>query len=208
VTPGRSRALARLAMAAVMAHGLLFILLHLRAPTLGVADSLISDYARSEHGLTSAAYLAFATVWLALAGALGRVTLVPKASISIGRLLFTVAAVTIVLAAFDPVATDPRHRESLGAMRTLMSRFARPGLFVGIVLISLGVRRVPGWENLSGSLIGLAVAAMTVYVVTIVIMLNVGWAGLGQRVLFLVVYAWVLLVSGRLATLASAPASG
>jgi Protein of unknown function (DUF998) len=193
-------------MIAVVVHCAVFVILHLLQPHLSVSTSLISDYAATEHRfLTSVAYLAFATVWFALARALGRITLVPLATITLARLLFVIAGVTIVLAAFDPMATDPRHRDSLGAMRTIMTRFARPGLFVGVVLVSLGVRRLPGWEDIAPKLTAVAAAALVVFVATIALLLNAGLGGIGQRLLFLLIYAWVLLFAGRLVSLTRQP---
>lgn len=186
--------MARVAIIAAGAHALLFLALHLLEPGLSPSTSIISDYARTDHGaVATAAFIAFGTVWGALAFALSRMGW--GGAIGAGRMLFVLAMAAILVAAVFPATADPRTGSVLARVQNVV---ARPGLFLGVLLVSLGLRRAEGWEAVGSTLVGLAVAAVTLLIATVGLLLEAGWGGVGQRVLFLVLYAWVWLVARRI----------
>lgn len=172
-------------MAAVGLHALLFLSLHALAPSLDPLSSLISDYARTGYGAVAvAAFLAFGTIWGALAIAV-RGT---DRRVVAGRVLLALAPLAIFVAALFPETADPRTGSGLARIQNLL---ARPGLFLGILLVSWGLRRQRGWEELSRRLLGLAIGATALLVLTIGLLIEAGLGGLGQRVTFLLLYLWV-----------------
>lgn len=184
----------KVAIGAVGAHALLFLTLHALEPGLDPLASIISDYAQTESApVAIAAFLAFATVWGALAVALWTPPRNPW--LLAGRGLFALAAFAMIIAAFFPETADPRTGSVIARIQNLL---ARPGLFLGAVLVSWGLRRTPGWEDLAIKLIGMALGAAALLGATIAVLLQYGLGGLGQRAIFILLYLWVWLVGGRI----------
>ena len=104
------------------------------------------------------------------------------------------ASVSILFAAVYPETADPRTGSTLSRIQNLISR---PGLFLGVVLVSFGLRRAPGWQDIGARLLGLAVLASTLLVLSVAVLLESGLGGLGQRAIFLLLYVWAWLVARR-----------
>ena len=189
------RSAAAVALVAVASHLVLCALLHVLEPQISPISGIISDYAATESAiLAKGTFVAFAAVWLSLAIALGGVAR-RAAPLSIGRELLALAAVSIALLTFVPEVADPRTPSVLAKVGNLV---ARPGLFLGIVLVSIGLRRAPGWDDLRGTLLSLSLTKAAFLPFTIAVLLDRGWGGVGQRAIFGLVYAWVALVASRL----------
>ena len=105
------------------------------------------------------------------------------------------AALSILAVAVAPEIGDPRTE---GLAARVVNVLPRPGLFAGILLVSLAVRGSPGWGPTASVLTVLAVISLLLLILTIAVLLEAGYAGLGQRALFVCVYAWVGIVSVRL----------
>ena len=201
--------LARLALALVAAHVVLFLGLHLLEPQLSPASAIISDYAATDSTvIASVTFIVFAMLWLALAGALGP----GHIALHIGRGLFVMASIfilawigwsgaasdlhsSLLLASSFPESTDPRTGTVLSRVQNL---FARPGLFVGAVAVSLGAAKTPGWGSQAWPLVGLSISALVLLVFTVAVLLERGLGGVGQRLIFILLYSWAVLVSRHL----------
>lgn len=185
----------KVAIGAVGAHAVLFLTLHALEPGLDPVASIISDYAQTESApLVVAAFLAFAAVWGSLAVALSAPP--SNAWLLAGRGLFALAAIAIVIAAVFPETADPRTGTAIARIQNLL---ARPGLFVGVLLVSWGLRRAPGWERLANWLLGMAFGAVALLGATIIVLLPSGVGGIGQRAVFVILYLWVWLIGRRIA---------
>ena len=181
----------RLAVVACGVHALLFFALHVLEPGLSPASSIISDYAGAGQAtLTAATFVTFAVVWASLAVALGAA---PSArTLDVGRALMALASAAILFVAVVPEWADPR---AAGAVAQVQNLLARPGLFVAIVLVSLGLRPAPSWRRSRDALLGLAIGCALGLVLTVTVLLAAGYGGIGQRVLFLALYVWVWLAA-------------
>lgn len=189
---------ARLAVGAAATHAVLFASLHAVEPDLSPAASLLSDYGQTEHApLATGAFVAFAVVWGALAVALSGAS--GRRAVLVGRSLFALAMAAILLAAFFPATADPRTSSVIARVQNLV---ARPGLFAGMLLISTGLRGTAGWANVAKTLLVVAGAATVLLVTTVAFLLDAGLGGIGQRTLFLLLYAWVWVVARQAMTLA------
>lgn len=192
-----TRWMAVAAIAASMTHAVLFIGLHVLEPGLSPLSSIISDYSRTAHApWATAAFVAFGIVWGVMAIALADAA--ESRALQVGRLLLALAMIAILLAAVFPETADPRTGSAAARIQNLA---ARPGLFLGILLVSLGVRREAGWEAVGGRLTGLAVGAIVSLIATIGFLLEAGLGGAGQRVLFVILYAWVWIAARRVIAL-------
>ena len=184
---------ATIAIIASGAHAVLFIGLHVLEPGLSPISSLIGDYAQTTHGVwATAAFIAFGVVWGAMAVALSVVA--ENRAVRVGRVLFFLAMIAILVAAVFPATADPRTGSTMARIQNLL---ARPGLFLGVLLVSVGVRRAPGWEAVGGILLWLSATAIVLLVATIGYMLEAGFGGVGQRAIFLILYAWVWTAARR-----------
>lgn len=182
---------ARLAVIAAGAHACLFAVLHVLEPELSPISSIISDYATTGHAwVATAAFLAFAAIWGSLAVALHTV---PRSrSVLVGRVLFILAMLAIIFASAFPETADPRTGSALSRIQNIV---ARPGLFLGVILVSLGLRRAQGWEGLGMLLVVLALFSALLLIVTIWVLLGAGLGGVGQRIAFVTLYTWTWLVA-------------
>jgi hypothetical protein len=179
--------MATIAIVAAVTHAVLFLGLHLFEPGMNPLSSIISDYSQTAHaGWATAAFVAFGFIWGAMAVVLSAAA--ESKGVQVGRVLFALAMVAILVAAISPETADPRTGSAVARIQNMV---ARPGLFLGVLLASVGARRVTGWEAVGGKLVGLATAAIVVLVATIGFLLEMGLGGGGQRILFLILYLWV-----------------
>ena len=183
------------AVLAVACHFALFALLHWLEPQLSPKASIISDYGETGSAwIGSLAFLAFASVWLALSIALPS-ALAGNWLLAGGRILFALSAIGIVAGAFLPESMDPR---TAGPLARIVNLVARPGLFLALVLVSAGLRGIPEWRDLSVLLLALSVVTAALLPFTVAVLLDRGFGGVGQRAIFALVYVWVIVVSTRL----------
>lgn len=187
--------------AAIGVQALTFALLHGLEPGLGWKSSLITDYVATEHASVARVSLAaFGVSWLALGvlllGVLGR-----GAGAWIVFVLMVGAGLSLIYSStMSAGALDPRVSGGPVATQRLFG-VARLGLFVSLVVASILLRGVTGWEGIAPTLIVVSVTILTLLVVTLAVLLNRGLAGLPQRLVFVLTYAWVGMVlwgaSGR-----------
>lgn len=187
-------AFAKLAMAAAAYHAVVFLTLHVLEPELSPVSSIISDYtATAAGGVATSAFVAFAVVWASLAAALAASQ--GTRLLLVGRVMLALAVIGILVGVASPASADPRTG-SLPA--SAINLVARPGLFAAVLLASLGLRGAKGWEDRVPLLLTISIVACALLVVTIALLLENGFGGLGQRTLFVLLYAWVFLVATRI----------
>jgi hypothetical protein len=182
---------ARLSIVCILAHGLIFGLLHFLEPQLSPSRSIISDYFHTASAwLATLAILFFAIGWASLGVALVEV---PKSRIILaGRILFVLAFISIIVGVVFPTSMDPRTGSLLSKIQNLL---ARPGLFMGVLLISLGLLGKPGWKAQARILLTLSITVSILLVMTIKILLPIELGGIGQRLIFLLLYVWIWLTA-------------
>lgn len=188
-----TRKAARLAIICILAHGLIFGLLHFSESQLNPSSSIISDYFHTSSAwLVTIALLFFALGWISISIAL--VEAPQSRLISVGRVLFVLAFISIIIGVLFPASIDPRTGSLLSKIQNLL---ARPGLFLGVLLISLGLLGKSGWEIQSRILLTLSITASILLVITIKVFLPRGLGGIGQRLIFLLLYIWIWLAATR-----------
>jgi hypothetical protein len=186
---------ASIAIAGVASHLSLFALLHWFEPQLSPKASIISDYGETASSFVAAtAFFAFAAIWLALAIAL-RSASPHNLFLASGRALLLLAVVGITTGALVSGTADPRTGSILAKLQSIV---ARPGLFLGIILVSIGLRSTKGWGDIWPILLALSLVAAAMLPITIALMLERGLGGVGQRLIFVLVYARAVLVALRI----------
>jgi len=183
------------AIAGVASHLALFGLLHWLEPQLRPKTNIISDYGdTASSSVATVAFFAFAAIWLALALALYS-ALPRNLMLAAGQVLFFLAVIGITIGALFPETADPRTSSVLAKLQNIV---ARPGLFLGIILVSIGLRGATGWGDLWPMLLVLSLVAAAMLPITIGVLLERGFGGVGQRAIFACVYGWAVLVSTRI----------
>jgi hypothetical protein len=91
------------------------------------------------------------------------------------------AVVGIATGALLPETADPRTAPILAKLQNIV---ARPGLFLGIILVSIGLRGASGWGDIWPVLLALSLVAAAMLPITIAVMLERGLGGVGQRLIF------------------------
>jgi hypothetical protein len=181
----------RMALWLVGIHALIFFALHFMEPKVSPIDGIISDYLTTpSKSLASFAFVVFAIIWVSLAVALSFAT--QNATIVIGRVLFVLCSLAILVPTAFPEASDPR---SSGVIASLLNIFARPGLFVGLLLVSVGIRSTTSLKPLSLKLTLLSCVSFLLTIVTVSVLLKAGGAGVGQRIVFILIYIWIILLA-------------
>lgn len=191
------RYLSWLVIAGVILHVILFVALHILVPEISPISEIISEYSSSPYQiLARAAFITFGLIWAMLAIILGiTLSLKPIAFIGIG--LLWLAALALIVSAVFPQAADPRDPANSGSILIPIINISRIGLFVAFILISMQLRKILLWQPIGKTLVILSVICVVIFILTIGVLLKVGYGGLGQRILFLFIYAWVTLVVSR-----------
>jgi len=102
-----TRTAARLTILFTWLHLLVFALLHFLEPQLSPASNIISDYMQTGNAwLALPAFYIFALIWLSLGIALAAVP--QNWPLVLGRILFMLAFLSILLATVFPASMDPR----------------------------------------------------------------------------------------------------
>lgn len=185
---------AGIAVAGMACHIVLFGLLHWLEPQLSPKSAIFSDYVKTRSSrIVRSALVAFAAMWLSMAIVLAGAS-PGNPFLASGRVLFLLAVIGMGIAAFSPSSGDPRSPTVLAKVQNLL---ARPGLFLGVVLVSVGLRGASGWGDLWPVLLVLSLATAAMLPITIGLLLERGLGGVGQRVIFALLYAWVVVVATR-----------
>ncbi|MCB0664560.1 MAG: DUF998 domain-containing protein [Saprospiraceae bacterium] len=195
-----SRIAAIIGLVSMVTHLLSFSFLHYLEPQLNPATSLISDYTQTPGAwLASLSFIFFATGWASLSIALSDVS--GSRFVAIGQLLFFLAFISILAGTVFPSSMDPRTGTVLSKIQNLL---ARPGLFIGILLISKGLSKKAEWRTVASTLLFLSIFALILLGLTIGILIPKDLGGIGQRLVFLLLYIWIWLVASHLLHLPSA----
>lgn len=189
-----SSAFVWIAGVAIGIQALAFLLLHVLEPTLAWKSSLITDYVGTDHGSLARVSLAtFGVTWVALSMVLRGA--LPSGAIAtvVFALMLLPGLALLYSSTLDARALDPRLAEGPAVIRRILG-ILRLGLFFSLIVASMQLRSVQGWEDVAPRLTALAVTIFVLLTVTLAVLLRRGWAGLGQRVIFALTYAWVVLV--------------
>ena len=183
---------------------LLLAALHLARPDLEPSSHVISEYALDPYGWLMA--LCFLALAVGCAGILA--VLFPRLGTVTGRVglaFMLAAAVGLTLAAFfpmDPIATGATNPSFSGKMHGVAATIGNPGFMIGAILVTIALRRIPGWE---GVFVPLVVATVLLWLAFAFMMAaiagmsegstDMGAIGWPNRLLWAAYCAWVMLAA-------------
>ena len=180
--------LAAVALAGVAYYVIAVVVLALLNPDMSPLAIPISGYQEGRHPLLAA------TTFFALATAVAALTLALRAVLrrswfaGPGLTMFWIAAAGRVIAGVFP--DMPMH--AVGALMTF------PWLSLGAVFLSLAPGSVPQWGALRLPLLILALTICAMLLAWLTVFSARGLGGLGQRLYFAVLFAWMTVVALRI----------
>jgi hypothetical protein len=179
-----------LVIAFVGYHIVVFAGLHLLVPMLDPVNSIITDYLDSPYaGLTRTTFAAFGLMWAAVAVGLWRA--LPRRPLSAAGVgLMALGVVSLALVTLRPEIGDPRNAAEVGSVLVRLAGIGRAALFLSLLVLSIAVRRDPRRHAAGTMLLGLAGTAILLLAITLATLLERGYAGLSQRIIFILLYAW------------------
>ena len=166
-------------------HATATVLLHRFVPSVNPFTEMVSAYLNSSYQ-----WLARLT-FVALGCSIGFLGL-SLALHQIQGVSFVVAEVLLVIAVIglSGVAVAPDLAASI-------ARPTQPALVIAILLLSLVLRHEAEWQAAGPILLGISFGLIALFVVTIFFgaLVSAGFGGLANRVVLVLIYAWVLLVA-------------
>lgn len=174
-----------LAIGAVAYHGCALVLLHVLAPQVNPLADMVSAYLGTPYQLIArSTFLAFGAALAALGLGL-RSCLPPGILPKVGIALLGLAAIGFLGVAIAP-----------GAARYFAIP-TQPATVIGMILLSVALRRDRRWRPVGSAPVAISTALVVLFALTIVlrVLVEQGLGGLANRVVVVLIYAWVVLVA-------------
>lgn len=193
------RRVGQIVAASVVYFVVAIVVLHWLRPEVDPVAAVTSEYAVGPYGgLMTSAYFVFSGALLALGIGLAR-ALNRRARNTPGIMLLHLAALGTAVAGLAPVDVGaPTPVTAQGWIHRIAAIVAFASMTAGPLLLARWYRRDPGWRDLAWpSAVSGAVGLAGLAGIQLVL-LGQGLAGAAQRVVLLVIVAWVLTCAFRL----------
>lgn len=172
-----------------------FLAMHVLEPQFNPLKDPGSAYVVGAYGaLMTTTYFALSAALLA--AGIGLATRLPGGgSTRTALALFLVAGAGALIAGIFPMDYPPPARTSTGRLHVLGGLLTFPAWVLGTLLFSLSIRRDSRWTKRSHVLTALSASSIAMLVVMIVSVRLLGFAGLAQRLLLALLFAWMVVVA-------------
>src|SRR5262245_758747 len=197
--------LGKVVVASVLYQILVLSAMHFLEPEFSPIRVPMSAYVAGAYGsLMTTIYFVLAAGLLAVACAL--VTTLPRTRrTSMAFAVLVVAAMACLLAGIFPMDFPPPLRTTSGRLHALGGAVAFPGMTVGLRLFSLSLRYDSYWGGVSSVLRKLSAAMIAALLLMLSSILLLGHGGFAQRLLFVVLFSWMVVAGRRLIRTAPRP---
>lgn len=196
---------------AVLCYVLAALLLHFLQPDLSPLALPMSIYVLGRGGfLMTLTFFALAIALLAAGSAL-RLRLPKTWARHFGVFFMVLAALATIVAGIFPDDGRPPPllpATSTGWVHLFAGMAAFPSFLLGPLFLTLALRRQEEWRPDAPALAGVVVLLALSVIAFVVVAAPRDLAGLAQRVLLVLLFAWLLLVARRLVELRSVEISG
>jgi Protein of unknown function (DUF998) len=193
-----NRAFGLIVIGCVLYWVALVLTMHVMEPEFDPIRAPISAYVVEAYGAwMSTTY----PVWsLALLGAgLALVRMLPRTRLSnTAFFFFIIAAAGCIVAGLFPMDFPPPLRTLSGHVHAIGGGLAIPSTALGAFLFSLSFRRETYWRKVFAPAIALSSGIIAILVLGISSLFILGFAGYAQRLLFVLLIGWMILVSAHL----------
>ncbi len=189
-----SRALGLMVIAAVLYWSSVALTMHVLEPEFNPIRAPMSAYVLGAYGpWMTTTYVALCAALLGVGYGLAKT--LPRTRLT--RTAFSVcliAAGAVLVAGLFPMDFPPPPRTSSGRLHALAGLFAFPTMVLGAFLFSLSFRRDGYWRRISVPSLALSAGIIGVFVLAILSLLVLGFAGYAQRLLIALLFAWMIVV--------------
>ena len=194
MTGVRSRALGLIVIGAVLYWSCVVLMMHALEPEFSPIRAPMSAYVLGAYGTwMTTTYVALCAALLAvgygLATTLSR-TRLTRTAFSV----FLIAAAATLVAGVFPMDFPPPPRTLSGRLHALAGLFSFPTMVLGAFLFSLSFRRDRHWGRVSGPLLALSAVLIGLFVLAMLSLLVLGFAGYAQRLLIALLFFWMIVV--------------
>lgn len=169
-------------------------LLHWLQPDLDPLERAISEYVHGSYGfLMTATFFSQSLGSLALGACVIRQGLKQRKAL-VGSLLLIVSAVGAAVAGIFPAdLASPLPLTSAGAIHAAAGIIRFLCLAIALPLLSSALATHPRYRKVTKALTPLAMLFVVTFLVSIFVLANIGWFGLGQRGFIAILLIWMTM---------------
>lgn len=189
-----SRTLGLIVIGGVLYWSTVVLTMHILEPEFSAIKTPMSAYVLGAYGpwMTTTYF-----VWCAalLGVGVGLVRTLPGSRLSrIAFCFLLISAAAVFLAGLFPMDFPGPPRTSSGRLHAAGGLFAFPTMSLGFFLFSLSFRRDRYWRKVSLTALALSSGILAVFVLALLSLLVLGFAGYAQRLLFALLCPWMIVV--------------
>lgn len=189
-----SRALGLIVIGAVLYWSAVVLTMHVLEPEFSTIRAPMSAYVLGAYGpWMTTTYFALCAALLGVGHGLVR-TLPPTRLTRIAFSVFLISASSVLLAGLFPMDFPGPPRTSSGRLHATGGLFAFPTMALGAFLFSLSFRRDVYWRRVSVPSLALSTGIIGVFILAVLSLFILGFAGYAQRVLFALLCPWMIVV--------------
>jgi hypothetical protein len=189
-----SRALGLIVIGAVAYWSAVVLTMHVLEPEFSTIRAPMSAYVLGAYGpWMTTTYFAWCAALLGVGH--GLVRTLPRTRLTrIAFSVFLIAAAGVLLAGLFPMDFPGPPRTSSGRLHAVGGSLAFPTMALGAFLFSLSFRRDGYWRRVSVPLLAFSAGIIGVFVLGVLSLAVLGFAGYAQRVLFALLCPWMIVV--------------
>jgi hypothetical membrane protein len=170
-----------------------FLAMHVLQPEFSPLRDPGSAYVAGAYGRwMTTTYFALCAALLSAAIGL-RIRLATRGLPWLGSALFILAAIGAVIAGIYPMDFPPPARTFSGRLHVVGGMLTFPSWVLGTLVFSVRLRRDQRTGSPSGALLALSAAGVGTFVVMLLSIRVLGFAGYAQRVLLALLFAWTIV---------------
>ena len=196
---GSLRVLGLMVLGAVVYWVSVVLAMHSLQPEINPIRVPMSAYVLGAYGdWMTTTYFVWSAVLLAVGHGLVRTlsrTRLTRAALS----MFLIAAAAVSLAGLFPMDFPPPIRTLSGRLHMLGGLLTFPSQALGVFLFSLAFRRDVYWRKASVSALALSAGIIAVFVLAVISLMILSFAGYAQRLYLILLIAWIVVVGLHLA---------
>jgi hypothetical protein len=193
-----NRALGLIVIGAVLYQSAVLLLMHVLQPEFSMIRAPMSAYVLGTYGpWVTTTYFVFSAALIGVAHGLART--LPRTRLrTIAFTVFLISSAGVLLAGLFPMDFPGPPQTTSGRLHAAGGTLAFPTMSLGTFLFSLAFRRDRYWKKVSVPTLALSTGIIVVFVLATLSLLILGFAGYLQRVLFALLWPWLIVVGFHL----------
>ena len=189
-----NRAMGLFVIGAVLYQSVVLLLMHVLQPEFSMIRAPMSAYVLGAYGpWVTTTYFVFCAALIGVGHGLART--LPRTPLTrIAFSFFLISAAGVFLAGLFPMDFPGPPLTTSGRLHAAGGLLAFPTMALGTFLFSLTFRRDRYWRKVSVPSLALSTGVIVAFVLALLSLLILGFAGYLQRVLFALLWPWLIVV--------------